>query len=53
LYKIKDLNNSNNITTLGNTEESKYQPLISEKELERMNDTSDLDDLMSQGWKPM
>jgi hypothetical protein len=53
LYKIKDLNNSNNITTLGNTEESTYQPLISEQDLEKMHDTSDLDDLMSQGWKLM
>jgi hypothetical protein len=53
LYKIKDLNNSNNITTLGNTEESTHQPLISEQDLERMYDTSDVDDLMSQGWKPM
>jgi hypothetical protein len=53
LYKVKDLNNSNNITTLGNTEESMFQPLVSEKEFEKMYDTSDLDDLMSQGWKPM
>jgi hypothetical protein len=30
-----------------------FQPLVSEKEFEKMYDTSDLDDLMSQGWKPM
>ena len=53
LYKVKDLSNSNNITTLGIDDDSKYQPLVSEKELEKMFDTSDVDDLMSQGWKPM
>jgi len=53
LYKVKDLSNSNNITTLGIDDDSKYQPLVSEKELEKMFDTSDMDDLMSQGWKPM
>ena len=53
LYKVKDLSNSNNITTLGIDDDSKYQPLVSEKEMEKMFDTSDMDDLMSQGWKPM
>jgi hypothetical protein len=52
LYKIKDLNNSNNITTLGNTDfEQKYTPLVTEEELEKMYSNSDVDDLMSQGWK--
>ena len=54
LYKIKDLNNSNNITTLGNTNlEQKYIPLVTEDELQKMYDSSDVDDLMSQGWKMM
>jgi hypothetical protein len=50
---VKDLSNSNNITTLGIDDDSKYQPLVSEKEIEKMFDTSDMDDLISQGWKPM
>jgi hypothetical protein len=52
LYKIKDLNN-NNTTTLGIDEDIKHQPLISEKEFEKMFDTSDIDDLITQGWKPL
>lgn len=52
LYKIKDLNNSNNITTLGIDDNLKYQPLITNEELEKYYGT-DLDDLMSQGWKPV
>ena len=35
LYKVKDLSNSNNITTLGIDDDSKYQPLVSEKEIEK------------------
>ena len=50
---MKDLSNSNNITTLGIDDDTKYQPLISENEMEKMFDTSDMDDLMSQGWKTM
>jgi hypothetical protein len=54
LYKIKDLNNSNNITTLGNTDlEQKYTPLVTEGKLEKMYSDSDMDDLMLQGWKPI
>jgi len=54
LYKIKDLNNSNNIMTLGNTDlEQKYTSLVTEGKLEKMYSNSDVDDLMSQGWKPI
>lgn len=50
LYGVRDLNDNSIVMHL-NDEISNYTPLVSEEMLEKINDNSDIDDLISQGWK--
>jgi hypothetical protein len=53
LYGVKELNNLDTSTGLMTNESEKYEPLISQRELEKMHDNSDYWDLMDGGWKPL
>jgi len=52
LFKLKELSNTGNITTFGETEDN-YQPLVNNEQFEKIYDTADLDDLIEKGYKPL